>query len=126
MGQHAERPFNLYDEAENLVGTLGYGTYFEGQINGDDDFYGHGYKARYYWIMSGFVSWDNAYTPVAQSESTENALCRVSYSAEASPPGPPRERRRPCVGRLADALRGAGAGERRCRAGAAPPPLPPA
>ena len=90
-GNMLSAPFNLYDEAENLVGTLGYGTYFEGQINGDDDFYGHGYKARYYWIMSGFVSWDNAYTPVAQSESTENALCRVSYSAEASPTGAPFE-----------------------------------
>ena len=80
-------PFNLYDQAGSLVGTLGYDTYFEGQINGDDDFYGHGYKARYYWIMSGNVSWDNAYTPVSQTETTENAVCRVSYPADASPTG---------------------------------------
>lgn len=80
-------PFNLYDQAGSLVGTLGYDTYFEGQINGDDDFYGHGYKARYYWIMSGNVSWDNAYTPVSQTETTENAVCRVSYLADASPTG---------------------------------------
>lgn len=80
-------PFNLYDAGGALVGTLGFDTYFEGQVEGDDEFYGHGYKARYYWIMSGYLTWGGGYTPVAQGEGTENALCRVSYTPEVSPTG---------------------------------------
>ena len=81
-------PVNILVDGEN-VGFLGNFPIelLEGTSPQDEYFY----VAVYNQLMSNAVTWNNAYTPVKQTDKTSAATCRVSYAAQVMPDGEAKE-----------------------------------
>lgn len=86
-GTYAEMlrgPVNLY-RGDQCVGTVGYDRFDDEPIEAWED-YGFDappadYQGYYRWLMTGFRTWDDGYTPIARTGRTSAATCRVRYPA---------------------------------------------